>query len=163
MRLRSSSSSAPKAATSWRESGLLRDGVIDMASIDARASEIEGHVRHRHRNAQADVLVGFGGDRAAEQVLHRAALLAAGGAVGEGPSARTGEDTAEPTSPPPLLIPLFFLMIRRPPRSTLFPYTTLFRSRHRYGLHRCESIRDRGSRPTPAPKCTGGCPRRVRR
>src|SRR2546422_6069467 len=29
------------------------------------------------------------------------------------------------------LLPLyfFFLMIRRPPRSTLFPYTTLFRSR----------------------------------
>src|SRR5256884_5250485 len=27
----------------------------------------------------------------------------------------------------------FFLMIRRPPRSTLFPYTTLFRSR-RYGF-----------------------------
>src|SRR6266496_3833751 len=25
---------------------------------------------------------------------------------------------------------LFFLMIRRPPRSTLFPYTTLFRSAH---------------------------------
>src|SRR5260370_10053937 len=25
----------------------------------------------------------------------------------------------------------FFLMIRRPPRSTLFPYTTLFRSRTR--------------------------------
>src|SRR3712207_9052005 len=25
----------------------------------------------------------------------------------------------------------FFLMIRRPPRSTLFPYTTLFRSRFR--------------------------------
>ena len=24
----------------------------------------------------------------------------------------------------------FFLMIRRPPRSTLFPYTTLFRSMH---------------------------------
>src|SRR5256885_7490540 len=24
----------------------------------------------------------------------------------------------------------FFLMIRRPPRSTLFPYTTLFRSHH---------------------------------
>src|SRR2546426_7877489 len=24
----------------------------------------------------------------------------------------------------------FFLMIRRPPRSTLFPYTTLFRSKH---------------------------------
>src|SRR6201994_1148225 len=27
-----------------------------------------------------------------------------------------------------LVIPSFFLMIRRPPRSTLFPYTTLFRS-----------------------------------
>src|SRR3712207_8538200 len=26
---------------------------------------------------------------------------------------------------------VFFLMIRRPPRSTLFPYTTLFRSDHR--------------------------------
>src|SRR5260370_17708919 len=26
------------------------------------------------------------------------------------------------------IIPFFFLMIRRPPRSTLFPYTTLFRS-----------------------------------
>src|SRR2546426_930093 len=28
-----------------------------------------------------------------------------------------------------MLTLLFFLMIRRPPRSTLFPYTTLFRSR----------------------------------
>src|SRR3712207_7948572 len=28
-----------------------------------------------------------------------------------------------------LLFMFFFLMIRRPPRSTLFPYTTLFRSR----------------------------------
>src|SRR5438270_13194506 len=26
---------------------------------------------------------------------------------------------------------IFFLMIRRPPRSTLFPYTTLFRSQRR--------------------------------
>src|SRR3712207_7604257 len=30
----------------------------------------------------------------------------------------------------------FFLMIRRPPRSTLFPYTTLFRSRGRAGADR---------------------------
>src|SRR5258708_25073905 len=31
----------------------------------------------------------------------------------------------------------FFLMIRRPPRSTLFPYTTLFRSAHarRHQVH----------------------------
>src|SRR5437588_6291599 len=32
----------------------------------------------------------------------------------------------------------FFLMIRRPPRSTLFPYTTLFRSR---ALHRMKIFR----------------------
>src|SRR6266581_6780897 len=32
----------------------------------------------------------------------------------------------------------FFLMIRRPPRSTLFPYTTLFRSHRadRFAVHR---------------------------
>src|SRR5258708_16251629 len=30
-----------------------------------------------------------------------------------------------------IVIFFFFLMIRRPPRSTLFPYTTLFRSRAR--------------------------------
>src|SRR5947208_4901996 len=29
----------------------------------------------------------------------------------------------------PVVRVFFFLMIRRPPRSTLFPYTTLFRSR----------------------------------
>src|SRR2546430_3943370 len=29
----------------------------------------------------------------------------------------------------PFFLFFFFLMIRRPPRSTLFPYTTLFRSR----------------------------------
>src|SRR2546430_12481561 len=29
----------------------------------------------------------------------------------------------------------FFLMIRRPPRSTLFPYTTLFRSRNARSPH----------------------------
>src|SRR5260370_6645188 len=33
-----------------------------------------------------------------------------------------------PTISPHLLSFFFFLMIRRPPRSTLFPYTTLFRS-----------------------------------
>src|SRR2546426_3430951 len=36
-----------------------------------------------------------------------------------------------------LFCPFFFLMIRRPPRSTLFPYTTLFRSgRPSAGCHR---------------------------
>src|SRR5690349_24455942 len=34
-------------------------------------------------------------------------------------------------------IHFFFLMIRRPPRSTLFPYTTLFRSiRERFSVRR---------------------------
>src|SRR5689334_23947552 len=35
----------------------------------------------------------------------------------------------------------FFLMIRRPPRSTLFPYTTLFRSRHSGSDRICTSQR----------------------
>src|SRR3712207_6859083 len=30
----------------------------------------------------------------------------------------------------------FFLMIRRPPRSTLFPYTTLFRSSRQHGVQK---------------------------
>src|SRR5437867_10101787 len=35
--------------------------------------------------------------------------------------------------PHSIFFPLFFLMIPRPPRSTLFPYTTLFRSEHDVG------------------------------
>src|SRR6266576_6512940 len=38
----------------------------------------------------------------------------------------------------------FFLMIRRPPRSTLFPYTTLFRSRAaatHLGAHHADEVR----------------------
>src|SRR3989338_8026183 len=41
---------------------------------------------------------------------------------------RSEEHTSELQSQFHLLCLLFFLMIRRPPRSTLFPYTTLFRS-----------------------------------
>src|SRR3954463_11926921 len=54
-----------------------------------------------------------------------------------------------------LLIAYFFLMIRRPPRSTLFPYTTLFRSKINSGvklphekiipIYRSELILDRKS------------------
>src|SRR5260370_5402290 len=35
----------------------------------------------------------------------------------------------------PVFFIFFFLMIRRPPRSTLFPYTTLFRSQENPGEH----------------------------
>src|SRR2546425_12460045 len=35
-----------------------------------------------------------------------------------------------------LLFSFFFLMIRRPPRSTLFPYTTLFRSMIEVGTYK---------------------------
>src|SRR5438067_13019804 len=45
----------------------------------------------------------------------------------------------------------FFLMIRRPPRSTLFPYTTLFRSHVAHGpLGRRPRGRDVVSRETTA-------------
>src|SRR2546430_15160548 len=39
-----------------------------------------------------------------------------------------------------LLILVFFLMIRRPPRSTLFPYTTLFRSSSPRPAHRAAEL-----------------------
>src|SRR2546430_12698957 len=47
-------------------------------------------------------------------------------------------------------------MIRRPPRSTLFPYTTLFRSRRAPRLQsarrRAVPRRSRGPRPPPSPR-----------
>src|SRR6266542_4197122 len=43
----------------------------------------------------------------------------------------------------------FFLMIRRPPRSTLFPYTTLFRSRGGADATRTPSLRRYGVRCAP--------------
>src|SRR5258707_4834894 len=54
----------------------------------------------------------------------------------------------------------FFLMIRRPPRSTLFPYTTLFRSgngrrlaaRPILGKPACAVFRECGRRASRAPK-----------
>src|SRR5258708_15396098 len=41
----------------------------------------------------------------------------------------------------------FFLMIRRPPRSTLFPYTTLFRSRQ--GPATLDAVRRQRARTGP--------------
>src|SRR5687768_17962326 len=61
-------------------------------------------------------------------------------------------------------------MIRRPPRSTLFPYTTLFRScsEGRSGLHRGaepsdERFRDRGSPASPSGGVEGKTHRHRRR
>src|SRR2546421_3303610 len=51
------------------------------------------------------------------------------------------------------LFSFFFLMIRRPPRSTLFPYTTLFRSHVRAGgpVHERHGARDPGAPDTRRP------------
>src|SRR5574344_2317024 len=43
----------------------------------------------------------------------------------------------------------FFLMIRRPPRSTLFPYTTLFRSERKENRLRSEQQRGRQEERDP--------------
>src|SRR2546429_6318842 len=55
-------------------------------------------------------------------------------------------------------ISFFFLMIRRPPRSTLFPYTTLFRSRPRRPLRRHPGRRA----AVPAPDAPAGVGRGAR-
>src|SRR5688572_32253261 len=66
---------------------------------------------------------------------------------------------------------LFFLTIRRPPISTLFPYTTLFRSaravvgvpRDRRASALPEMQVDADLRRRPAPHLPGMCPRVVTR
>src|SRR3989442_11515727 len=49
-----------------------------------------------------------------------------------------------------ILIAFFFLMIRRPARSTLFPYTTLFRSRPEVGELGRLGVRQGGDRACAA-------------
>src|SRR6266496_5039163 len=61
-------------------------------------------------------------------------------------------------APPSLFTSFFFLMIRRPPRSTLFPYTTLFRSAGRSSRRRAVRTRPRRKRkrsPSPPPSRSG--------
>src|SRR5258707_7130475 len=49
----------------------------------------------------------------------------------------------------------FFLMIRRPPRSTLFPYTTLFRSHEQATVHAEQNaIADAARRGSSVDGCT---------
>src|SRR2546422_10577177 len=54
-----------------------------------------------------------------------------------------------------LFLLFFFLMIRRPPRSTLFPYTTLFRSPEKAGSYFSEGLRavGQGFLGEPPPPC----------
>src|SRR3712207_7633873 len=55
----------------------------------------------------------------------------------------------------------FFLMIRRPPRSTLFPYTTLFRSAPSSGRGGVRQIRPASAAAPPERAlCPGGGPDR---
>src|SRR2546422_5476885 len=51
-------------------------------------------------------------------------------------------------------------MIRRPPRSTLFPYTTLFRSMHAHGAHLpvWTERHDHGCPHCPATECASVAP-----
>src|ERR1044071_4244194 len=55
---------------------------------------------------------------------------------------------------------LFFLMIRRPPRSTLFPYTTLFRSSS-LGPPNSLSLSCTARAHVPKPTRHGGCRQEV--
>src|SRR5256885_16276801 len=59
-----------------------------------------------------------------------------------------------------LVFLFFFLMIRRPPRSTLFPYTTLFRSRS--SRRRAATPRTQRCAAAPRPASARGR-RRLRR
>src|SRR5256885_16967227 len=56
-----------------------------------------------------------------------------------------------------LFLFFFFLMIRRPPRSTLFPYTTLFRSRSQ-SLHDQPANGPGGNRAGRGPRTPRGGP-----
>src|SRR5690554_7066805 len=56
----------------------------------------------------------------------------------------------------------FFLMLRRPPRSTLFPYTTLFRSSRRpTATSGVPSPSSPGKPPTARPTSSAPCKRRT--
>src|SRR5579871_7070331 len=99
-------------------------------SLSERVARIRASLRdeiHWHASARAP--------RPGRQAIHRRGDDAAGGSIRAAfhhlprravlPAGRCARDSRRG---------VFFLMIRRPPRSTLFPYTTLFRSPAAQGL-----------------------------
>src|SRR2546430_5778947 len=61
-------------------------------------------------------------------ILYTLSLLFPSSPFASFPQSLSTTLTPYPSLRPPSSLFFFFLMIRRPPRSTLFPYTTLFRS-----------------------------------
>src|SRR5439155_4437947 len=70
--------------------------------------------------------------------------------------------TLQINTPTPTSLPIFFLIIRRPPRSTLFPYTTLFRSRPHTAHPESPAGNSCSSPKSAAPPRTPGSPPRSR-
>src|SRR6267378_3289364 len=54
---------------------------------------------------------------------------------------------------PPFLLTFFFLVLRRPPRSTLFPYTTLFRSNNRIAAPASDHVLQKAWIAEQVPQC----------
>src|ERR1035441_3606995 len=74
--------------------------------------------------------------------------------ISASPAARSEEHTSELQSLRHLVCRLLFAMIRLPPISTLFPYTTLFRSRQhpRSARHARRRPRERAAGRYPHPR-----------
>ena len=88
----------------------------------------------------ASVAAGAAGAASVAAGAAGAASVAAGAA---GASVAAGAQAARSmlaTTSSAMIENIFFLMIRRPPRSTLFPYTTLFRSMLNYLSRYCGKV-----------------------
>src|SRR5256885_1485942 len=141
-------------------------------------SEAQRAGRRPRRAGQGAQAGGQGGaDRARLAVGAELNDLAGEAGVDAGQGVRSEEHTSELQSPCNLVCRLllekqtehsrscraltvytsfFFLMIRRPPRSTLFPYTTLFRSPKRSG--RAAAHAGQGRAPRPAARVAQTAP-----
>src|SRR5438876_7711782 len=64
---------------------------------------------------------------------------------------------------PSTLSVIFFLMLRRPPRSTLFPYTTLFRSGEKKRRAKVASVALKSTKLIPSSTARGSADRKSTR